>query len=65
MKELLKNLIAAKSTADAGEIKCAKVLDEFFYSNGLESKIELWNKTRANITARIKSSGMKTNFKIW
>jgi succinyl-diaminopimelate desuccinylase len=59
MKELLKKLIRAKSTLDAGEIKCANVLADFFHSAGIKPKVDVWNKTRANITARIKSAGKK------
>jgi succinyl-diaminopimelate desuccinylase len=59
MKELLKNLIRAKSTLDTGEIKCANVLADFFRSAGIKPNVEVWNKTRANITVRIKSTGKK------
>jgi len=59
MKELLKKLIRAKSTQDVGEIKCAKVLADFFRAAGIKPKVEVWNKTRANITARLKSAGSK------
>jgi succinyl-diaminopimelate desuccinylase len=59
MKDLLKKLIAAKSTSDAGEIKCAKVLADFFRAAGIKPKVEVWDKTRANITARLKSTGSK------
>ncbi|MGA2915934.1 MAG: M20 family metallopeptidase [Sedimentisphaerales bacterium] len=59
MKDLLKKLIAAKSTLDVGEIKCAKVLANFFQAAGIKPKVEVWNKTRANITARFKSAGKK------
>ncbi|MCX5633784.1 MAG: M20 family metallopeptidase [Phycisphaerae bacterium] len=59
MKELLKKLITAKSTLDVGETKCAKVLADFFRAAGIKPKVEVWNKTRANITARLKSAGSK------
>lgn len=59
MKELIKKLIAAKSTTDVGEIKCAKVLADFFRSAGIKSNVQIWNKTRANITATVKSKGNK------
>jgi succinyl-diaminopimelate desuccinylase len=59
MKNLLKKLIEAKSTPDVGEIECAKVLADFFTSAGIESNLEIWDKTRANITATVKSSGEK------
>lgn len=59
MKELLKKLIEAKSTQDAGEINCAKVLADYFRAAGLKPKIEVWDKKRANITVRLKSKGKK------
>jgi succinyl-diaminopimelate desuccinylase len=59
MKNLLKKLIKAKSTPDVGEIECARVLADFFTSAGIESNIETWDKTRANISATIKSGGEK------
>jgi succinyl-diaminopimelate desuccinylase len=59
MKELLKNLIRAKSTLDTGEIKCANVLADFFRSAGIKPNVEVWDKTRANITAGLKSTGKK------
>ena len=59
MKELLKNLIRAKSTLDIGEVKCARVLADFFTTAGLKPKVEVWDRTRANITAGLKSTGRK------
>jgi succinyl-diaminopimelate desuccinylase len=59
MKELLKKLVQAKPTLDVGELKCARVLADFFTATGIKSKIEVWDKNRANITARLKSSGRK------
>jgi len=59
MKELLKKLVQVKSTPDVGELKCAKVLADFFTSAGIKPKLEVWSKNRANITAALKSSGKK------
>ncbi|PKL44949.1 MAG: hypothetical protein CVV39_08155 [Planctomycetes bacterium HGW-Planctomycetes-1] len=59
MKELLKKLVHAKSAQDVGELKCAKVLVDFFTSKGIKSKVDVWNKNRANIIATLKSSGKK------
>jgi len=59
MKELLKKLIEAKSTTDVGEIECAKVLADFFKKAGLEPKVDIWDKTRANVTVSLKSTGKK------
>jgi succinyl-diaminopimelate desuccinylase len=57
MKDLLKKLIEAKSTPDVGEIQCANVLADFFASAGIESRVEVWDNNRANITATLKSAG--------
>jgi len=59
MKELLKKLIRAKSTSQTGEIKCAKVLADYFRTAGLKPKIEVWDEKRANIVVRLKSTGKK------
>ena len=59
MKKLLKQLIQAKSTADKGELAAAKVIAAELKRFGIESRIDNWDKTRANITVHIKSSGQK------
>jgi succinyl-diaminopimelate desuccinylase len=60
MKELLKKLIQADSTAQKGELQAAKIIsDEFASSDVIESHIDIWDETRANITARINSTGQK------
>ncbi|MEN6387102.1 MAG: M20 family metallopeptidase [Phycisphaerales bacterium] len=59
MKELLKNLIKAKSTSDTGELSAAKVLAEYFKAAGLKPEIDVWDKNRANLTVRLKSTGEK------
>jgi succinyl-diaminopimelate desuccinylase len=57
MKELLKNLIQAETTAEKGEINAAKVISAEFSQSGIDSQIETWNQNRANITVHIKSTG--------
>ena len=59
MKELLKQLIQAESTESSGELNAAKIIFEEFARNGIESEIETWDDTRANVTAHIKSTGKK------
>ena len=59
MKELLKQLIVAESTESAGELAAAKVISTEFARYGIKSEIDTWDKTRANITARIKSKDNK------
>ena len=59
MKELLKKLIEAKSTPDVGEINCANVLADFFLAANLEQKVDVWDSNRANLIARLESTGQK------
>ncbi|MFA5292882.1 MAG: M20 family metallopeptidase [Phycisphaerae bacterium] len=59
MKELLKKLIRAKSTTETGEVKCAKVLADFFKAAGLKPRVNVWDKNRANVTVRLKSADKK------
>jgi len=59
MKELLKQLIRAKSTTDTGELKCAKTLADFFKNAGLKPQVDVWDKNRANVTITLKSTGKK------
>jgi succinyl-diaminopimelate desuccinylase len=59
MKQLLKKLIDAQSTVEKGELAAAKVIGEEFAKSGIVSVIDIWEQTRANVTATIKSSGEK------
>jgi len=61
MKELLKKLVQAKSTPDVGEADCANVLADFFLAAGIEPKVDVWNNNRANLTARLESTGQKSD----
>jgi len=57
MKELLKKLIQAETTAEKGELAAAEVISAEFNRSGINSRIDNWDQTRANITAHIKSAG--------
>ena len=59
MKNLLKQLIQAETTADKGELAAAEIISAELSRFAIESRIESWDKTRANITAHVKSSGQK------
>jgi succinyl-diaminopimelate desuccinylase len=59
MKELLKNLIRAETTAEKGEITAAEVISAEFRRSGIDTQIDSWNQNRANIVANIKSSGSR------
>ncbi len=56
MKKLLKQLIAAKSTPDAGELAAANVIATHLAAHGIENRIDTWDENRANVVAHIKSS---------
>ncbi|NIO20975.1 MAG: M20 family peptidase, partial [Candidatus Aenigmarchaeota archaeon] len=55
----MKKLIQAQTTADKGELAAAEIISAELGRFGIESKIDGWDETRANITAHIKSSGSK------
>ncbi|MHC4394381.1 MAG: M20 family metallopeptidase [Planctomycetota bacterium] len=59
MKELLKKLVQADTTLQKGELAAAKVICAEFGRSGIDSRIDSWDQNRANITARVKSSGAK------
>jgi succinyl-diaminopimelate desuccinylase len=59
MKKLLKQLIQAETTADKGELAAAEIISAELGRSGIESQIDNWDGTRANITAHVKSSGKK------
>ncbi|MHC4439747.1 MAG: M20 family metallopeptidase, partial [Planctomycetota bacterium] len=60
MKELLKNLIQAETTVEKGELTAAEVISAEFRRSGIDSKIDCWDRTRANIVANINSTGHKS-----
>ena len=55
MRELLKALIDAESTPDKGELAAAEVISADFGRAGIDSYIDVWDSTRANVVARIES----------
>jgi len=59
MKELLKKLIQAETTDEKGELAAAEVISAEFRRSGIDSSIDSWDQTRANIVAHIKSDGRK------
>jgi len=56
-KQLLKKLINADSTKDTGELQAAQVLKNFFADHNINAQLDVWDQTRANITAHIKGQG--------
>jgi succinyl-diaminopimelate desuccinylase len=59
MKNFLKNLINAESTAAVGEAAVAKVVASEFTRSSIKADIDLWNNNRANVIARIGSGGSR------
>jgi len=59
MKNLLKKLIQARSTAEIGESAAAHVLADYLTSNGIDCRVDKWGASRANLIAHVKSTGPK------
>jgi len=59
MKTLLKELIQAESTAGVGESAAAEVLCAAFRRAGVECRIDGWDRSRANVVARVRSAGRR------
>ncbi len=59
MKNLLKKLIRAESTAEKGELAAAKIILEELEKSEIICDIDSWQGCRANITAHVKSEGGK------
>jgi succinyl-diaminopimelate desuccinylase len=59
MKEFLKKLIQAETTAEKGELTAARIIAAELSKSGIDSHIDSWDQTRANITAHIKSVNLK------
>jgi len=59
MKELLKKLVQAESTPQKGELAAAEVISAELSRSGIDSRIDTWDQTRANIIAQVKSAGHK------
>jgi succinyl-diaminopimelate desuccinylase len=57
VKELLKKLIRAETTAEKGELAAADVISAEFNRSGISSRIDSWDQTRANIIVHVKSAG--------
>jgi len=56
MKNLLKKLIMADSTAEKGELAAAKIIADELGRCGVSCRIDKWEQTRANLIAGLKSS---------
>lgn len=59
MKELLRKLIQAETTAEKGELAAADIISGELGRWGIDCQIDVWGRNRANIIAQIKSAGRK------
>jgi len=59
MKEFLRKLIQAETTLQKGELAAAQIIAAELNRSGIESHIETWDQTRANVIARVKSNRRK------
>jgi succinyl-diaminopimelate desuccinylase len=60
MKELLRKLIQAETTAQKGELAAAEIISDEFGRSGIDCQIDNWGLNRANLAAQIKSGGRKS-----
>jgi succinyl-diaminopimelate desuccinylase len=56
MKDLLKQLIRADSTASKGEAAAAEVIARWFTKHGVDCRIDRWDGSRANVIAQVKTA---------
>lgn len=59
MKELLKELIQAESTPGKGEAAAAEVIAARFHKHGIDCRVDRWEGHRANVVARVPSTGRR------
>lgn len=59
MKDLLKQLIQARSTPDVGELAAAEVIAAHFGRCAVDCQLDRWGDNRANVIAHVKSSGQR------
>ena len=59
MEELVKKLVQVDTTAEMGELAAAELISDHFGRFGIESRIDRWEKNRANLIAEIGSAGAK------
>ncbi len=59
MKKLLRKLVGAETTARKGELAAAEIISAELGRSGIDSRIDSWDETRANIIARVTSAGRR------
>jgi hypothetical protein len=56
MKELLRKLVQAETTAQKGELAAAEIISDELGRSGIDCRIDSWGLNRANLTAQITSA---------
>jgi succinyl-diaminopimelate desuccinylase len=59
MKELLRKLVRAETTAKKGELAAAEIISDELARSGIDCQIDSWGHNRANLIAQITSAGRK------
>jgi succinyl-diaminopimelate desuccinylase len=59
MKELLRKLVQAETTAQKGELTAAEIISDELGRSGVDCRMDSWGLNRANLTAKIRSNGRK------
>ena len=59
MKELLKRLIKAETTAESGELAAVEVISAEFGPLGVDTTVDGWGSDRGNVVVRVQSLGRK------
>jgi succinyl-diaminopimelate desuccinylase len=57
MKELLKKLVQAETTAEKGEMAAAEVISNEFARSGIDCQTDRWGRNRANVIAKAAADG--------
>jgi len=60
MKRLLRNLISAETTAEAGELAAADIISAELGLSGIACRIDRWGRNRANLIAQIPVAELKS-----
>jgi succinyl-diaminopimelate desuccinylase len=59
MKEFLRKLVQAETTAKTGELAAAQIISAEFGRSGVDCRIDSWDQTRANVIGHVKSDGCR------
>ena len=59
MKEFLRQLVQAETTAEMGELAAAQIISAEFRRSGVDCRVDSWDQTRANVIGHVRSDGRK------